>query len=280
MVLRHIMKAAVGKNNPSPSVPSSERKTAKDALVAVWSIFGLEAFDADDQEASETTASFRSWARHVETGLPFEKLRARYPLFSRVSGIPGGAQFDLIIKAFAEHRKSERETVLQIRRQARRLIWALADRLKAEADQGGKDLTECHALFVRMRDLVVRHQSGALDQAVTDSLDALELLLRRTAERHALSVQQLQAQMKEIQKELNERFEESRLDPLTRLYNRRTFDEELTRLVDECTYSRTPAVMVVIDIDHFKRVNDTFGHAGGDEVLRQVARLCSHSFLT
>ena len=60
-------------------------------------------------------------------------------------------------------------------------------------------------------------------------------------------------------------------DPLTRLYNRRFLDERLT---EEFAYSarhQSALSVVLMDIDHFKSVNDTYGHAAGDEVLRQVA---------
>jgi diguanylate cyclase (GGDEF)-like protein len=68
---------------------------------------------------------------------------------------------------------------------------------------------------------------------------------------------------------------QSRIDALTRVYNRRYFDErasaELERALGRGT--REPLSLLLVDIDHFKRFNDLFGHARGDEVLRQVARI-------
>jgi diguanylate cyclase (GGDEF)-like protein len=62
-------------------------------------------------------------------------------------------------------------------------------------------------------------------------------------------------------------------DALTGVYNRRRFDEKL----DECNllFQRTgrPFALLFIDADHFKQINDTHGHAIGDEVLHQLARL-------
>jgi two-component system cell cycle response regulator len=60
-------------------------------------------------------------------------------------------------------------------------------------------------------------------------------------------------------------------DGLTGLANRRTFDEALDREVSRARRARTDLALVLVDVDHFKRVNDTRGHAFGDEVLRQVA---------
>ena len=61
-------------------------------------------------------------------------------------------------------------------------------------------------------------------------------------------------------------------DPLTRLLNRSAFDEVLDHALHEQA-AGTPAALMVIDLDHFKRVNDTAGHAAGDLMLKQVAAL-------
>ncbi len=60
-------------------------------------------------------------------------------------------------------------------------------------------------------------------------------------------------------------------DALTGLANRRSFELSLAREVDRVARSGEPALLLMIDIDHFKRVNDTYGHAAGDQVLRAVA---------
>lgn len=61
-------------------------------------------------------------------------------------------------------------------------------------------------------------------------------------------------------------------DPLTGLYNRRYLEESLAREESRAKRSGQPLSMMMIDIDHFKRCNDTFGHAAGDEVLRAISR--------
>jgi diguanylate cyclase len=60
-------------------------------------------------------------------------------------------------------------------------------------------------------------------------------------------------------------------DVLTGLANRRSFELALAREVDRVARSGEGALLLILDIDHFKRVNDTHGHAAGDQVLRAVA---------
>ena len=62
-------------------------------------------------------------------------------------------------------------------------------------------------------------------------------------------------------------------DGLTGLYNHRYFHEQLQQAVERSLRSGTPAALLMIDVDHFKKYNDRQGHPAGDEALRTVARL-------
>jgi diguanylate cyclase (GGDEF)-like protein len=67
------------------------------------------------------------------------------------------------------------------------------------------------------------------------------------------------------------------LDALTGLYNRRWLDERLARLVNRQQRSGAPLSLLMLDVDHFKRFNDTYGHATGDLVLSTVAGIVLRS---
>jgi diguanylate cyclase (GGDEF)-like protein len=60
-------------------------------------------------------------------------------------------------------------------------------------------------------------------------------------------------------------------DPLTGLHNRRHLDARLKAEFAFATRHQTPLSVLLIDIDHFKKINDTYGHAGGDAALRVLA---------
>jgi len=65
---------------------------------------------------------------------------------------------------------------------------------------------------------------------------------------------------------------EAHTDVLTGLPNRRRFDEELVRSFGSAARRQAPLALAMIDIDHFKRYNDTFGHQAGDVALRRIAQ--------
>lgn len=67
-------------------------------------------------------------------------------------------------------------------------------------------------------------------------------------------------------------------DPLTGLPNRRAFELHAHREIARARRSSQPLSVALLDIDHFKQINDGFGHAGGDEVLRTVGSLGAHCF--
>lgn len=66
-------------------------------------------------------------------------------------------------------------------------------------------------------------------------------------------------------------------DALTGLYNRRRFHDVLTSEFERARRYTTPFSLVMLDIDHFKRVNDVFGHSAGDSVLKEVASILKNS---
>ncbi|MFK7988490.1 MAG: GGDEF domain-containing protein [Sandaracinaceae bacterium] len=110
-----------------------------------------------------------------------------------------------------------------------------------------------------LRQLLVMHATSLVDAATT----------RESAVREALDVAKAsQARAEELEAALTDERTQARTDPLTGLGNRRA----LTELVSAVEPDHDTGVLV-IDLDHFKRVNDRYGHSAGDTVLRQVARL-------
>ena len=84
----------------------------------------------------------------------------------------------------------------------------------------------------------------------------------------------------ELQKELlasSRRFEALSLtDSLTSLRNRRAFDQEFASRFEQSRRYGRPLSLALIDLDHFKAVNDAFGHSAGDGVLRAIAQILEH----
>jgi diguanylate cyclase len=90
----------------------------------------------------------------------------------------------------------------------------------------------------------------------------------------------LQAQLNESKKEMQllrqelaHARETAKTDALTGLLNRRAFDQKLNEYIENHKQGNADLCLLILDIDHFKRINDTFGHQMGDNVLRYTANL-------
>jgi diguanylate cyclase (GGDEF)-like protein len=110
---------------------------------------------------------------------------------------------------------------------------------------------------------VVGLDSGA-DDYVTKPINYAELQARMGA---ALRLKAMQDQLNRL----------AITDALTGVYNRRHLDERLDEMFDHSARLHEPLSLVMFDIDHFKRVNDHFGHQAGDVVLTQIAQLLKHA---
>jgi diguanylate cyclase (GGDEF)-like protein len=81
------------------------------------------------------------------------------------------------------------------------------------------------------------------------------------------------ATLHQLRAEADRAREEARLDPLTGLPNRRALEDRVLTLTAEATRTGMPLALGLLDLDHFKRINDEHSHLTGDEVLRVCARL-------
>jgi diguanylate cyclase len=76
----------------------------------------------------------------------------------------------------------------------------------------------------------------------------------------------------ELRKNLDNVRKEAYTDGLTGIANRKSFDKAIGDAIEEATVNQTPLSLLMVDIDFFKKFNDTYGHQVGDQVLRLVAR--------
>jgi len=107
-------------------------------------------------------------------------------------------------------------------------------------------------------------EQGAVDY-VTKPFDEGELIARVKVQ---LKIKKLQDDLKRTNELL---LEISNTDPLTGLYNRRYFMETLDKEFQRIRRKDGTLSLIILDLDHFKSINDTFGHQQGDEVLVEVA---------
>jgi diguanylate cyclase len=139
----------------------------------------------------------------------------------------------------------------------------LARRVAAEVDHHAECVEEITAQLANDE-----NDEAAVITAVNQLVDANRRMQRQldTAE------QRLEAQAVQIESHAAE----ARTDALTKIANRRAFDDELARCIAQFRENATAVTLILLDVDHFKRFNDSYGHQTGDDALRTVARTLRH----
>ncbi|MDX1946439.1 MAG: GGDEF domain-containing protein [Pirellulaceae bacterium] len=160
------------------------------------------------------------------------------------------------------------------RRELKRALAIIRD-LETISQHVRRDLAQHHTNLVRFR--------GKVDELARQSDKADWQILADEAERLLRPTQFLATQLAHAYDGIRQQagqlstFTDVRTDPLTGLCNRRALDETLVNLLQMLDRYGTGFAIAIFDIDHFKQINDTFGHLHGDRVLQQVATLLDQS---
>lgn len=126
----------------------------------------------------------------------------------------------------------------------------------------------------------LEHSAQLLDQSGSEALQAIVTNLKSDTLHMRSAVLDLQGnlqnsrqEIEQLKRELEHARVEAVTDPLTGTLNRRGFELRFSRLLEEPGIAGKPVSLIMLDIDHFKKINDTHGHLFGDKVIRGVAEI-------
>jgi len=156
------------------------------------------------------------------------------------------------------HREAARRNALEIMARSRR-----------EAVESGPQPSRITSADGSLKDIEF-HYIGLDGIGVWTMIDMSEH--RRSEDAARLANEHLLGQLAENRRLQEALREQANRDPLTGLFNRRYLDETLEREIARAVREGYPVTVMMLDIDHFKRLNDTYGHLAGDEMLRCAAR--------
>lgn len=160
------------------------------------------------------------------------------------------------------------------------------DKQKASKDSGREFDAVVHAHVKDIQSTVeASPESGGLKEQIQGRLDAIRRHLDQYRETEETRHHQLEVELEELnsrvhgmeteseklRRRLQEKHEQAVRDPLTGLYNRLAYDERVMQEFARWRRYEKPMVLMMIDVDHFKNVNDTYGHKAGDKALVLIA---------
>jgi len=163
-------------------------------------------------------------------------------------------------------------------------VGALADKLEAEMgsaisliDRAGQDAARYGKALESAGDEIENTKSDHdLSKVVGRLLSETRSAVDRTrAVEDQLS--QASGEIQQLRKELETAQTEANVDALTGLANRKNFDSMLARGTEEAKKDNHPLSLLVLDVDHFKKFNDTYGHQVGDQVLKLLGAVLKNN---
>jgi diguanylate cyclase len=142
-----------------------------------------------------------------------------------------------------------------------------------EMRQAGGETTRLRKTLESHAETLSRHVDAAEIPRIVTDIIGTTLSLSKTGEHLESHLASVSGQVDDLRQELERLRRESVTDTLTSLMNRRAFDRAIAEAIAGTLSQRVPLCLLMVDVDHFKKVNDTFGHLVGDKVLRLIAEL-------
>jgi len=217
------------------------------------------------QKAGYHPVSFTLWYEHVAGINPHlsevlaRRLDARDPLSD-----------DEVYDLHARYIIARDMQTLQQLQQRLRTLLEEAFQITAQAtDETGQFERSLEATQKRLADPASLDNVRAVVSELLSESQRMQVLTQAVVEKLDVRAQEVG----ELRDALERAQSEALLDPLTGLKNRRAFERAVRELTRDNPVGMEGAALLLVDVDHFKRVNDTYGHLFGDKVLRAVAQI-------
>ena len=173
---------------------------------------------------------------------------------------------------FASYRIDECSYLQKTFDDFRGIIWDFVDQLSEDLNQEQSTDREMHHSLKELREAVEANSIDVLKNQSRRFIDFYVEHQTRKDKRRSDRIVSIKKNLDSVRKQLFEASSSMRLDHLTGAFNRKSFDECLPQHVRMQGLSPEPVTMVMLDIDHFKRINDTFGHPIGDFALKECVK--------
>lgn len=240
----------------------SDLDRALETLAGVIRTYGEFAFDLDGVRAGETKAECLDLVQKLVMG----------PVKSE-SAPPSGPRRDYgsARRFFEQRRRAEHDFVIRSTGNMRQALQAFAQCLSATMTEDQREDSRMEVELERLVDVVGKRSPDVLEQQLGVLVSLVKTTIHHRREREKRQVQDLGRLVVELKAELEVARTQAIQDPLTELYNRAALSDEVERVASLAAFMATEPCLLLLDIDHFKAVNDRHGHPAGDAVLKAVA---------
>lgn len=179
---------------------------------------------------------------------------------------------------FASYRLDESTYIQRTFDDFKGIIWDFADQLGEDLAEEKKKENEVLGTLNQLREAVEANSIEALRSKSREFIDFYVEYQTKKDERRSKRLSTVQKKMRQVKKKLMEASSNLNLDHLTGAFNRKSFDEHLVGFTKFSSDKESHVSLIALDIDHFKKVNDTYGHDVGDFIIKECVRILKEVF--
>ena len=248
------------------AVGAEDQEKGLESLARILRTLGRHAFDLEERSEEEIEKEFERWAMHVLVGAstgPDDDAEAEEGPIRRDWGE--------LSKFVNTHRQQEKNYVNRNLQDVRNVLWEFTNTVGRAIVEDQESDQQVDNYLVQLRAATEGGSFSEVKHALLSVVQGMNTVIDERKKRQQQRIKRLGEKLRAVEQELGSVRKEMILDPLTRLYNRGALDLQLERTASVSFFSETPACVFMVDIDHFKQINDTHGHPAGDAVIQQLA---------
>ncbi|MFN8632309.1 MAG: diguanylate cyclase [Chloroflexota bacterium] len=255
-----------------------DQESALDAFIGVLRALGQHAFDLEHENAITFSQLCESWARHLAILAPPPTAEVVLDAEGRPAPYDGPRDWPTVRQFVLARRQREQQHVNKSLGDLRQGIWAFAQSLGTALIEDQRMDNKLKAQIDRLKVAVEHRSTEDLKNEMLSAASSLSTLVTERQQTQRVRLEELGARVQDLAGQLRDAKQENTRDGLTQLSNRRGFDEFMNRMVFMRDVFGEAAALLMVDVDHFKKVNDTYGHQGGDAVLKALSDCLVRNF--
>ena len=256
-------------SKPESTSLSTGNDKAGQTLVDVLKNYGRYAFDLEGIEAEAIQNICYDWATHILQ----DELESNGSQYGET-----GKDWDGIEEFFSSHRRREQRYVQTTLKDFRSVLWDFIRELGRTMTEDKTDDSAIKGRLGKLKESVQTSSPRDLKREVIEVIQFIGKSIEQREQRQQAQMRQIGKRLRSMRAELVVVRKKMALDPLTQLFNRSALNEHLERVGQLCNFSGETACLYMLDTDHFKLINDNYGHPVGDAVLKSLADLCIRCF--